>query len=61
MNPDNQSPLPRFPTGLLAFALVLTAASVIWLAWNVYDSNRFVEELKHRHIPYVQLRKSVGV
>ena len=31
-------------------------AAMIWLAWNVYDSNRFVEELKHRHIRCVQLQ-----
>ncbi len=56
MNPNEQSPIPRFPVRLLAGALVLTAAATIWLAWNVYDSNRFVEELKLRHIRCVQLQ-----
>jgi len=48
MNPDKQSSIPRFPTGLLALALVLTAAATVWLAWKVCDANRFAAELNQQ-------------
>lgn len=49
-NADEQRSIPRLPTGLLALAVVLTAAATVWLARKVYGSNRFVEELKPRQI-----------
>ena len=56
MNTDKPSSLPQFPAGLLAFALVLTVAATGWLAWKLYDSNRFGEGLKHPQIRCVQLQ-----
>jgi len=53
---EDPSALPRYPTRLLALALLLTAASTAWLAWIVFDSNRFVEELQRRHLRSVHLQ-----